>query len=293
MPKENIQMIKFGPAGNSDLFYETGGKSSQEVPEWLSGLGLSAYEYQCGRGVRIGEDTASKIGIAAKKHHISVSVHGPYYINLASVDTEARRKSINHILKALRAASWLGASPVVFHSGGVGDMPRTEALNIAKNTLEEALNQIEKEGLSHIKLAPETMGKQNQLGNLEEVLELCKVSPQHLIPAVDFAHLHAVNNGSLTEKGRFEEIVEQVEGSLGKNAIKNLHIHFSPIEFGLKGEKRHKNLADKGFGPDFKLLAEVIIENNMAPTIICESAGKQVEDALMFQRLYNDLLSTK
>lgn len=281
-------MVKFGPAGNSPLFYESGGKSSDQVPAWLKSIGLSAYEYQCGRGVRIGEQTARKISAAAREAGIAVSLHAPYYINLASKEAEGRKKSQNHILKSLRAADWLGASPVVFHPGGVGGLSRKEALDLALTTLEEILELAQKEGLTHIKLAPETMGKQNQLGSLEEVIALCKLSPQ-VIPTVDFAHLHAVGGGCLCDKSDFEDILAKIEGALGSDVVQYLHVHFSPIEYTEKGEKRHRNLEDKNFGPDFLPLAEIIKENSLSPTIICESNGKQAEDALAYQKIYRSL----
>ena len=56
--------IKFGPAGNSQSFTDAGFKATVDAPRWLHEMGLTAYEYQCGRGVNIGEDTARKIGAA-------------------------------------------------------------------------------------------------------------------------------------------------------------------------------------------------------------------------------------
>ncbi|WP_366921834.1 TIM barrel protein [Metallumcola ferriviriculae] len=281
-------MTKFGPAGNSPLFYQSGGKTSAEVPAWLKSIGLNAYEYQCGRGVRIKEQTAKEIGDAARKYDIAVSIHAPYYINLVKEDREALGKSQNHIMKSLYAASWMGASTVVFHPGGVGKMDRKEALLLAQKNLEETVNLIQQKGLSQIKLAPETMGKRNQLGTVEEVLALCQVA-DNIVPTVDFAHLHAVSGGGLTAREHFEEIVDRVEAVLGMKVLKNLHVHFSPIEYTAGGEKRHRNLEDEGFGPDFSPLAEIIKERNLSPTIICESSDRQAEDAIKYMETLEKL----
>ena len=61
----------FGPAGNSDSFYAAGNKATVEAPAWLRSLGLTAYEYQCGRGVRVSEETARRMGEEAAKHGIT------------------------------------------------------------------------------------------------------------------------------------------------------------------------------------------------------------------------------
>jgi Endonuclease IV (EC 3.1.21.-) len=81
----------FGPSGNSQSFYDEGHKSTTEAPEWLKKRGLDAFEYSFGRGVRIREGTAREIGNAFVKEGITLSVHAPYYINLASTDEEKRK----------------------------------------------------------------------------------------------------------------------------------------------------------------------------------------------------------
>lgn len=281
-------MARFGPAGNSPAFYQSGGKTSREVPAWLKKIGLTAYEYQCGRGVRIKEATARDIGDAAKEWGIAVSIHGPYYINLANSDGDAQQKTANHFRKSLQAADWMNASPVVFHPGGVGKLTRAEALNLALKNLEGILTMAEKEGYSHIKLAPETMGKKNQLGNLDEVLELCCLA-ENVVPTIDFAHLHAVSGGGLTKKEHFLKIAEKIEAVLGRAALEQLHIHFSPIEYTSGGEKKHRNLEDTGFGPDFLPLAQIIDEQKLSPTVICESSDRQADDALIYKQTLDDV----
>ena len=53
-----MQRILFGSSGNPESFYASGRKSSLEMPQWLAGIGLNAYEYSLTRGVNIGEETA-------------------------------------------------------------------------------------------------------------------------------------------------------------------------------------------------------------------------------------------
>ncbi|MDD3653436.1 MAG: TIM barrel protein [Desulfotomaculaceae bacterium] len=281
--------IRFGPAGASNSFHEEGYKSSLDMPEWLKKRGLNAFEYQCGRGVHIKDETAGRLGLLAAKHDIQLSLHAPYYINLSTTEPAIQVKTRGHILKALCAARAMGAKTVVFHPGsGTGDN-RKEILSRAKVFFKEILAEVEEQGLSDIVLAPETMGKQNQLGSLEEVLELCELGRQ-VRPCLDFGHLHAVSRGGLTEQAAFTVLLDRIEEKLGASYLQDLHIHFSPVEFTAGGEKQHRTGLDTGYGPDFALLAKILIDRGLTPTIICESAGRQAEDACAYRDIYFQLL---
>lgn len=277
--------IRFGPAGAAASFYAEKHKSSLEMPEWLAKRGLNAYEYQCGRGVRIGEETAGRLGELAAAYDIKLSIHAPYYINLGTADPEIQVKTKGHLLKTLRVAQAMGAGTVVFHPGSAGGGDRQASLARAKRLLKEILVQAQEEGLTGIMLAPETMGKKNQLGTLEEVLELCTMGEQ-LRPAVDFGHIHAVTGGSLVNKATFAALLDTIEQRLGLYYLQHLHIHFSPVEFTAAGEKKHRTTLDTHCGPDFTPLAELLVERNLMPTIICESDRRQAEDAMLYRDIY-------
>jgi deoxyribonuclease-4 len=281
---------RFGAGGNSDGFYAAGWKSSLDACEYLFRMGLSAYEYECTHGVRLSDAFCSSMRKSAHDYDIALSVHAPYYINLASEDEGIRAKSIMHILKSLRVAEKMGARSVVFHPGTVGELRREEAMERAEELLEEAVFQAEREGLLEtVFLCPETMGKQAQLGTLAEVLRLCEIS-EGLRPAVDFAHIHALTGGGLRSRADFERILHKIERRLGEEVVANLHVHFSPIEYTKAGERRHRTLRDKGFGPDFEYFADILAEHDWQPTIICESAGTQDEDACIFRQIYEGSL---
>lgn len=275
---------RFGPAGNAKSFYEEGYKSSLDAPAWLRKAGLGAYEYQCVRGVNIGEKAARALGEKAAENDVALSIHAPYYINLASEDPEQVNKSKNHLLKALRAARWMGATRVVFHAGSVrGD--RKEALKRARKALAQTLDEAAREGLGDILLAPETLGRYSYLGLLEEILDLCRVGP-NLIPCVDFGHLHAITHGHFTDRAAYALVLDLVGEVLGEEVLRRLHIHFSPVEFGEKGERRHRTLAEAGYGPEFAPLAALLVERELTPIVICESNGTQAEDACVYREIY-------
>ncbi|WP_245574384.1 TIM barrel protein [Desulfovirgula thermocuniculi] len=262
------------------------------MPGWLKELGLTAYEYQCVRGVNIGEQAAVRLGEVARRYDIALSIHAPYYITLGTDDPALKEKTKMHLLKSMQAARWMGARVVVFHPGtGVG-RDRKEVLSRAKKLLKEVLAEAGEMGLGDVRLAPETAGKPAQLGTLEEILELCALDAQ-VVPAVDFAHLHAAGGGCLKEVDDFARVLDRVEECLGRRAVEELHVHFSPIEYTAKGEKRHRTLEEGLYGPDFSLLAGLLVERDLSPTVICESYDRQVEDALAYRDLYLKIKSSR
>lgn len=275
---------KFGPAGNQENFPY---KSSVDAPKWLAELGLDCYEYQCGKGVNVGEATARKLGEAARELGISLSLHAPYFINLANPDPESLKKTIGYILSACQAADFMGATRVIVHTGALMKRTRRKALDIAIRSMTEVLKAWEGEGYAHIALCPETMGKIGQLGDLGEVLELCQLD-ERLIPCVDFGHLYARTLGELTGLDACRAMLDQMEAALGSERVKTFHSHFSQIEFTPKGgEKCHRTFADNGgFGPDPAPLMAEIARRGWAPTFICESAGTQADDAKTMKELY-------
>ncbi len=271
---------KFGPAGNCDSFYASGRKATLQAPAWLREIGLDAYEFQAGNGLRVSDATLSAIGEQARCNDISMSLHTPYYISLSGVDPEKRLKSIDYIKDSLHAAEMLGADIIVIHTGSAAKISREEAMKLAADTLVRTLEEI---GDQKIKLGLETMGKINQLGTLEEVIALCKIDPI-LCPIVDFGHLNARSVGGLfPDADAYRRVFYSIGEVLGDSYARNLHCHFSKIEYTSAGEKKHLTFADTAFGPDFLPLAEVIAKDGLLPRIICESAGTQAEDALFMK----------
>ena len=277
-------MIRFGPAGNSESFYEQGYKHTYEAFSWLAEMGLDAYEYQCGRGVFLKEETAVEIGGEAKRNGVSLSIHAPYYINLAGTDREKLDKSYSHIEKSLEAASWMGATRVVVHPGGIGGDSRDGAMKRALPVFADMLKIYSNSEI----LSPELMGKINQLGNLAEIIAFCRLSDS-VVPTIDFGHLNSRTKGALDSPEAFESVIIELADGIGWERTRNLHVHFSRIEFTEKGgEKRHWTMADTGYGPEFDHLVPVLLKYDMSPVIISESAGTMAEDALFMKRRYHD-----
>ena len=281
-------MIKFGPSGNSLSFYAEGNKHTYQAPAWLKARGLAAYEYSFGRGINISDDTAKQIGAEAAANGVEISVHAPYYINFANPSDEMAEKSYNYVINSCYKLQCFGGNRTVFHPAAVGKATRGQAVQLTLKRLNILAEKILQHDMQNYLFCPETMGKLNQVGTLEEVVEFCKVAP-FFVPAVDFGHLNARTFGAIKTKDDYKRMIEYMLQHLGFEKTKNMHIHFSKIEYGSSGEIRHLTFADNIFGPEFEPLAEVLWEYKLQPFIVCESDGTQAEDAIAMQSMYNNI----
>lgn len=278
---------KFGPGGNSLSFYASGKKSTVDAPAWVSNFGLDCYEYQAGKGMFGSEETFRKIGENAKANNIRMSLHAPYYISLSGIEAEKRLKSVDYITKSVKAAELMNAELIVIHTGSASKITRQEAVELAKDTMTRALEAV---GDTRVTLALETMGKLNQLGTLDEVLDICSID-ERLCPVVDFGHLNARNVGNLfVTVDDYRKVFDTIANKLGDKYADSLHCHFSKIEYTNAGEKKHLTFEDSVFGPPFEPLMEAIALEKVSPFIICESDGTMAEDALAMKKYYNSIV---
>ncbi|MBQ9706721.1 MAG: TIM barrel protein [Clostridia bacterium] len=282
-------MIKFGPSGNSLRFYQEGYKSTVDAPLWLANQGLNIYEYSFGRGINISDAKANEIAQKAVENGVEITVHAPYYINLANPSDEMAEKSYQYIINSALKARAFGGKRIVFHPSTVGKMAREDAVALTQKRMEILAGLIVKNNLDDMIFCPETMGKINQIGTVEEVTEFCKVA-DFFIPTVDFGHINARTLGSLVTQEDYEKLIVHIIENLGFERAKNLHVHFSKIQYSTGGEVRHLTFADNIYGPDFEPLARAFKKYNMEPYIICESDGTQADDAIEMKRIYESIL---
>lgn len=281
---------RFGAAGNEDAFFAAGFKQTVQAPGYVASLGLDAYEYQCGHGVRVSQNGAAAVGKAAQEAGVTLSIHAPYYISMASEDADVRARSVAYILQTARAADWMGAERIVVHPGACGKRNRADVLELACETFRRALDTLDAAQLGHIRVCPETMGKKGQLGTLDEVLAICKLD-ERLLPCVDFGHLNARTGGGLATRADYAAVLDMLGNALGIDRLQVFHAHFSKIEYTEKGgEVRHLTFTDTVYGPPFAPLAEEMAARGLSPTIICESAGTQAADAHRMKEIYLGIL---
>ena len=281
-------MILFGPSGNSISFGLEGYTKTEQAASWLKRRGLDCYEYSFGRGVNLGEEKARIIGEEFKKCGVKISVHAPYYINFASTEEDKASNSFRYVLESARAAELMGAQRIVFHPAAQGKQTRESAVNLTLNRLLTLCDYVYANNLEHLYFCPETMGKLGQIGTVEEIAAFCKTD-KIFLPAMDFGHINAREQGSLKTEEDYGERLDYMISELGYERMKHFHVHFSKIQYSEKGEVRHLTFEDDKYGPEFPPLAAALKKRGLEPYVICESAGTQAEDAAYMKQVYFDI----
>lgn len=282
-------MIKFGPSGLCSQFAEKGYKHTAQAAEWLKELGLDCFEYSFGRGVQIKPATAEEIGKEFAECGIEMSVHAPYFINLATQEEEKAQNNHRYIFDSLSALRSFGGKRCVFHPGSPLKLPREEAVTLMFKRFETVVRLKEEYGFSDLLLCPETMGKKAQLGDLEEIIKMCNIGGEDIVPCIDFGHLNSRDLGIYRNKDDYKRTVDRLLEGVGESKTDRMHVHFSKIQYTSNGELRHLTFDDDVFGPDFEPLMEVFAEYKLNPYIVCESAGTQTRDALMMKKYYESI----
>jgi len=281
-------MILFGPSGNSLSFTAEGYSKTEQAAAWVKARGLDCFEYSFGRGVNMGEEKAVAIGRAFSDAGVEISVHAPYYINFATTEADKAENSYRYVLDSAKMASLMGGGRVIFHPAAQGKQTRESAVNLTLTRLKTLCEYVYANSLEHLYYCPETMGKLGQIGTVEEIAEFCKVD-KIFIPAVDFGHINAREQGSLKTEEDYGQRLDYLISELGFERMKHFHVHFSKIQYSEKGEVRHLTFEDTKYGPDFAPLAAALKKRGLEPYIVCESAGTQAEDAAEMKRLYFSL----
>ena len=278
-------MIKFGPSGTDEAFAAAGYSHTVEVPGFIKESGLDIFEYSFGRGVRITEETARKIGQAFREKEVGISVHAPYYINFAGEEPQKLRATFDYLFASLDAVGWFGGTRAVFHPGSPLKSERRDAMDRLMRSMNLFMEEFYQKGYDDRFICAETMGKINQLGDLDEIIEIVNVA-DNILPCIDFGHLNARTFGSLKTKEDYKRVLDALIDGVGEKKVKNMHVHFSKIEYGKGGEIRHLTFADQTFGPEFEPLAELLAEYRLEPWVLSESAGTQSIDAKSMKNLY-------
>lgn len=268
-------MVLFGTSGVSTRMKDSK-LTYQQIAEEMQSVGLTCFEYPFTYGTNITEEKCIEIGKIFKSCGISLSVHAPYYINLASPNEEQVQKSFGFIYESMRKAKLMGADRVVVHPGSLTKQDREVAfLNTLKN-LERYVNQIEgDEEVNGVFICPETMGKHGQIGTVDEIYKLCELS-SIIIPTLDFGHINAFGGGCLKTIADYNEILDKFT-----SIKKDIHIHFSRIEYGSKGELKHLTFDTdtQNFGPDQTHFVNSLKKYNANIRVISESNGCQDTEA--------------
>lgn len=288
-------LLKFAPAGIPVGTPSPGGTLSGV--KYCRQIGLSAMEAEFVQGVRMNDELAATIGAEAVRVDVSLSCHGPYFVNLCSSDAKVIANTSRHFLACARAAHFLRASPIVFHPGFYQGKEKNESAKIAKKALAAILEKISSSGFDDVTIGAELTGKKSAYGDLGEIIDLSsEFGISCVMPVVDFGHYHA-RIARLETENDFAKIFDAMEKTLGSKAMQKTHSHFSEISFTASGEYKHLPLAHGAVkmdakkegagsgGPPFPPLAKVMKERGYSGTIVCESPLME-KDTLKLQEIW-------
>ncbi len=288
MPREHDR-LRFGTVGSPQTSPESG---TVAAIHHTRELGMDHLEIAWVQSVRVSDETCAAIKAASEKAQISLSVHAPYYINLNSQTEELMIKSDARLLAAIRRGAQAGARDIIFHPGSYHSQPPEQVYERAKEKLLEITAIVRAEGLSHITIRPETMGKSAMFGTLDEVLQLSRDVPG-VMPCIDWAHLHArPGDGSFNSYAEFADALTRVRAALGEDGMSKLHFHLSGIAYTAKGEKEHLPLNEADIR--YRELLQAFVDFNVGGTAAVEAPMPfHVADALTFQATYRRLNGAK
>jgi deoxyribonuclease-4 len=274
-------MLHFAVAGSPLTTPKPGG--TLEGLRRAKALGIDAMEIEWVQSVPSDSRRMEEIRALAEELQMILTVHAPYYVNLNSPDESKLAASKVRVLKALAQAEIAGAVSVCVHAAFNLGMPPEKVYGNVRRAVADIMKNKTKL-FPHVNLALETMGKPTQFGSLEDALKISKEFG--IYPCVDFAHLHAREQGILNSTEEFGALLDQYVAVLGKDSLKTMHIHYSGIEFGKGGERKHLPLKESD--AKWKELLAVLKRRKVGGVLVCESPHME-EDTLLLQETYEKL----
>ncbi|ASJ16004.1 hypothetical protein A3L04_02385 [Thermococcus chitonophagus] len=276
-----IDRLRFGTAG---IPLSTPKPSTITGIEQVRQLGLDAMELEFVRGINIKPELAKKIKHVAKKLDVVLTAHAPYYINLNAKEKGKVEASKRRIIQSAERLYEAGGWSLVFHAGYYLKQPSEQVYKNIRSALEDIVEELKSRGIK-VWIRPELTGKPTQFGDLRELIKLSQ-EVDMVLPAIDFAHAHARNRGRCNSEEEWREMLTLIENELGREALKNMHIHISGIEYGEKGEKRHINLQESDL--KWEDLLRILKEFNVKGVVISESPNIE-GDAILMKKKWEEL----
>lgn len=223
-----MRAIRFGVAGLKDT------KDLEASMRFVSEGGFGACEVQFVKEFTLKEPECARLGEIALDLGIALSVHAPYFAALTTKDPDRRKLHVGALHHACKLASSMGATVVVAHPGSAEGSP-DEIHERVDSALELLGPRVADLG---VKLGLETPGRRSQFGSLGDIALLVR---RHMFttPVVDFAHIHAVSNGSMKNPAAFEALFAYIVDNFSTEHLWPLHCHFTDNQFGPQGEIRH------------------------------------------------------
>ena len=278
---KRIGKLLFGTAG---IPLSTEKPTTERGIERVRELNLDAMELEFVRSINVSKDKAPIVKEVAERNAVVLTCHAPYFINLNAKEKEKVEASKVRIINSARIAHLCGAWSVVFHAAYYMGMEKKTVYSRWKEAIEDIVQILQNDGIE-IWIRPELTGKPTQFGDVDELIKLAQ-EVEMVLPCIDFAHLHARYNGAYNTRQEWVELLEKIEEGLGREALDNMHIHISGINYGEKGERNHLNLEESDL--DYVELLRVLKEFNVKGVVISESPNIE-GDALLMKETYEGL----
>ncbi len=275
------------------IFFGTGGVPHSTKPQThpaavrrLHELGLGVYEMEFVHGVRIRPETCEEVHAAQAETGVRVTAHGPYYVNLYSLEPQKVEASRKRVLDTARALAACGGDGACFHPGFYQKRDPQEVYAFIRDQIGDLADVLEDEGC-RVRLDPETTGKGSQFGSLEEIADMGgELKDKNVGLTIDFAHIHARSAGAHNTYEEFGAQLELLQNKMGAEALRTMHVHLSGIAYSDKGEAHHLELDESDMNyPD---LFRALIDFGVEARVVCESPALEY-DALVMQKAYRKL----
>lgn len=224
-----MRSLRFGIAGLKDL------KDLEASVAALKKGGYQTCEVQFVKEFTLKEPEAKRLGELARDNGITLSVHAPYFAQLTTGEPDRLKQHLGALHHACKLAGLMGATVVVCHPGNHHDLDPDELHERVGQALADLGPRIEDTG---VKLGIETCGRRSQFGALGDIALLVR-KHAFTTPVIDYAHIHALSNGSLKDPTALQALFAYIVDEFSAEHLHPLHTHFSDNQFGSAGEIRH------------------------------------------------------
>ncbi len=165
-----------------------------------------------------------KIREAAKKLNIELSLHYPDL-----------PESPDELLKIYcTIASIMDCQLFIIRPNFYQRMPAQQALKLVIYKINEIVGELR----AKAKIGIEVTGRADELGDLEDVVEIVKRTT-NTEPVLNWAHLHARGAGAIRSQKDIRTDIEYVNKALGTGWLKSAFFFFSGVSYSPKGEIAH------------------------------------------------------
>ncbi len=201
-----------------------------------------------------------KIKTIASKYNIELSIHN------SSLPEEPMLDNVFKIY--CNIANVMDVRTFVVHPTFYSRMPKNQASRLVVYKINEIVNELR----IRSKIGVETTGRINELGSVEDVIDMVKRTTK-TEPVLNWAHVHARSSGALTSENDFRRILDKVRSEVGQYWLSDTYFIFSGISYGPSGGIQHKPIARS----DMKLehLIKSVQALNIKGTLIFETPNRE------------------